>query len=256
MVAKRDMYFLSKNYISADCTINVTSADTLKARIYDQKYNLQWISSGETAETGYDTYIEILFYEGSNTIERTYDTIVLQNINLKKFKLQNYSGSYSDISGASFTVNADSSVRIKLASPVTGTKIKLLMESTIVANEEKKVAEFWVCLETYRVQLPRTERSREDFAKAGFSRLGNGAGTKWFEYNKWGKTYEFEFLTDAQLAELESIYRTHAVFTFYENYTRDIDLIKLVFWVGEFSGGDNPKVSIQLNTLEMQLMEK
>ena len=133
------MIFLSKNYISADDTINVSSNDSYKSRIYDQNHNLQWISSGETSETGYDTYIEIIFYEGSAVINRTIDTFVLQNINLKDFKIQYYTGgAYADIADTVFTTNADSTKRIKLSSSITTSKIKLLMKATITPAEEKK----------------------------------------------------------------------------------------------------------------------
>lgn len=257
MGSARDMYFLSKNYVSEYDTINVSSSDSYKTRLYDQKKELQWISSGETAETGFNTYIEIIFKENTSAVNRTYDTIVLQNINLKKFKLQNYTGgAYVDIAGASFTVNADSTVRIKLASSVTGARIKLLMESTIVANEEKKVGEFWVCLEIYRLQNPFTTRNRQDAVMGGFYRLANGTGSQWYLYDKWGKVYKIKLLTDAQLSSLEDIFQDHDVFTFYENYTRDIDLIKLVFWIGEFTPEDNPKIGIERHTLSMELAEK
>jgi hypothetical protein len=59
-----------------------------------------------------------------------------------------------------------------------------------------------------------------------------------------------------QLASLEDIYKAHEVFTFYENYTRDSDLIKLVFWIGDFGGDDNPKIGIELNSCSLELVEK
>lgn len=257
MSETRDMYFLSKNYVSSVDTINVSSGALLKARLYDQKFNIKWVSSGETTETDYNTYIEVIFYEASSVVNRTYDTIVLQGINLKKFKLQNYTGgAYSDITGATYTANSATSVRIKLASPITGSKIKLLMESTIVANQEKQVGEFWVCLETYRLQNPFTSRNRADEFQGGFQRLADGTGSSWSIYDKWGKSYTLKQLTDTQLESLEDIYKDHEPFTFYENYTRDIDLIKLVYWVGQFECNENPKIGVELNALTMELVEK
>jgi len=249
----RDMYFLSKNYINSDDTINVSSGDDYKSYIYDQNKSVQWESSGETSETGYDTYIEIIFYEGLSTVNRTYDTIVLQNINLKKFKLQNYNGSYADISGASYTVNADSTVRIKLASSVTGSRIKLLMQSTISSGEEKKVGQFWVMLETYQLQNPRTTRSRQVEVEGDFYRLGDGTGEQWSIYEKWNKKYTFKYLSDTQIDELYDIYNEHEEFSFYEDYTRDIDSIRLVHWIGKFKDKDDARV--ELHTLNMELVE-
>ena len=259
MSSQYDMYFLSKNYVNSDDTINVSSADLYKTRLYDQNYILQWISSGETSETGYDTYIEVIFYEGSNTINRTIDTFVLQNINLADFKIQYYTGgAYAEIpdSEAIFTTNIDTSKRIKLSNTITTSKIKLLMKGTITPSEEKKVGQFWVLLETYELENPHTTRTREDETMTGFQRMGNGDGVLWTLWDKWGKTYELEDLTDTQLLELEDIYRQHSLFTFYENYSRNIDLIKQVFWVEMFTGEDNPIQGIQLNTLTMKLVEK
>lgn len=256
---ERDMYFLSKNYLSADDTVNVSSGTLLKVRLYDQKYNLQWASASETSESDYSTYIEIIFKEGLVAINRTIDTFILQNINLKDFKIQYFTGgSYAEISSseAIFTTNTATSKRIKLTNSITTSKIKILMKATIVANQEKKIGEFWACLETYRLVAPFTTRNRKDISQSGFNRLGDGTGTKWFEYNKWGKTYQLKNLTDTQLKALEDIYRLHSVFTFYENYTRDIDLIKLVFWIGNFSGSDNPKIDVELNSLDVELTEK
>jgi len=249
-----DMYFLSKNYVSASDTINVSSGASYKSRIYDQRYDFQWISSGETAEAGYNTYIEIIFYEQSAVINRTYDTIVLQGINLKKFKLQNYTGgSYADIAGSEYIVNADASVRIKLAAPVTGSKIKLLMQSTIAAGEEKKVGELWVCLQNYQLSNPKSARSQQNQTEMGFYRFANGAGAQWFIYDKWQKTYKIDYLTNTQIDSLYAIFNSHATITFYEDYARDINLIKLVAWVGSFMRDDNPKT--KLNTLTMALRE-
>jgi hypothetical protein len=257
MSGERDIYFLSKNYVNPDDTLNASSGALLLPRLYDQAYSMQWQSSGETAESGYNTYIEVVFKEGSSAVNRVIDTIVLQNINLKKFKLQYFvDDAYADIQGASFTVNAATSLRIKLAVPVTTAKIKIIIESTIVANEEKKIGELWAMLETYRLENSFTKRNRQDTFQGNFYRLGDGTGGKWKLYDKWGKVYTLRNLTDTQLSALESIYRAHSLFTFYENYTRDINLIKQVFWIGNFSAEDRPKIGLELNDLQMEIAEK
>jgi hypothetical protein len=258
MSGERDIYFLSKNYVNPDDTLNASSGALLLPRLYDQSYLMQWQSIGETSELlGYNTYIEVIFKEGSVAVSRTFDTLVLQNINLKKFKFQyDNGGLYSDIDGTSFTTNAATSLRIKLAAPVTTTKIRLVIESTIIANEEKKIGELWAMLETYRLENSFTKRNRQDTFQGNFYRLGDGTGGKWKLYDKWGKVYTLRNLTDTQLAALESIYRAHSLFTFYENYTRNIDLIKQVFWVGNFTGEDRPKVGLELNDLSMEIVEK
>jgi len=257
-MSAKDMFFLSKNYVNADDTINASSHDddSYKGALYDKDKLTQWTSSGETTETGYDTYIEVILYEGSNTVNREIDTFVLQNINLADFKIQYYTGgAYAEIpdSEAIFTTNTDTSLRIKLSNSITTSKIKLLMKATITPSEEKAIGEFWALLETYQLEFPYTSRKRSDSSLSGFQRMGNGEGVMWSVYDKWGKSYELMNVSDTQLEELESIYKEHAVFTFYENYTRDIDLIKEVFWVEEFEGEDDPRT--ELNTVTLNLVE-
>ena len=249
------IYLLSKNYVNASDAINVSSGALTKARIYDQRYDLLWQSSGETDESGFNTYIEAVFYQGSNLINRTYDTIILQGINLKQFKLQNYSGgAYADISGASYTNNADSSVRIKLASPITGSKIKLLMQSTIVANQEKSVGEFWCALESICLQQVASSRNRGDYFRGGDFYLANGSLRSFTIFSKANFTFNFQNISDADFITLKSIYDQHLVMTFYPNYERNINEIFLVQWVGAFRGTMHPKIKI--NSIEVNLKEQ
>jgi hypothetical protein len=249
------MFFLSKNYVSALDTINVSSGDLLKTRLCDQKSNLLWQSSGETGESGYNTYIEIIFFEGANAVNRAYDTILLQNINLKQFKLQNYAGGvYTDIPGAAYTVNADNSVRIKLASPVTGSRIKLLMQSTIVAGQEKYVGEFWVMLETLNLAQVFTTRNRGDYYRGGDYYLANGSLSTYRLFSKATFTWEMANLSDDDYQTLKGIYDQHAILSFYPDYTRDIDGIYLMQWTGIFKGTTHPKISI--NNISIELKEQ
>jgi hypothetical protein len=257
MANERDIFFLSKNYVSADDTISASSGTLLLPRIYDQKFASQWQSSGETAETGYDTYIEIIFNELTTATDRVIDTIVLQNINLKDFKIQYFTGgAYADIAEAVFTTNAATGLRIKLAASITTSKIKILMKATIVTGQEKKIGEVWAMLESYCLSAILSTRTRRDENLSGLYRFGNGGAAKWFEWNKWGKTYQIKNITDTQLAALEAIFSAHSSFTFYENYTRDINSIHAVLWIGDFAGDDNPKIGVALNSVTLQLVEK
>lgn len=258
MSGERDIYFLSKNYVSVDDAINVSSGDLLKSRLYDGRTAALWSSSGETTETDYNTYIEVIFYESTGAVQRTFDTIVLQNTNFKKFKVQYHNGSnYVDIAEATVESNASNTVRLKITTPLLTSRIKVLIQSTIVASQEKTLGELWFMLQTYQLQNPLTTRSRADELSGGFSRLGDGTGTQWREYDdKWHKVYSIKQLTDTQLLALKAIHAAHLKFSFYENYTRDVDSIMMVHWVGGFDCEDNPKVSMELNTLDMELVEQ
>lgn len=229
-------FFLSKNYVSADDSINVSSGDATKICLYDQKPALQWVSSGETSESGYNTYIEVVFYEGLVAATRVLDTLVLQNINLKKFKFQYWDGAaYQDMTGGEVTSNALATVRIKLAATVTTTKIKLLMQSTIVAGQEKKVGEFWALLQTFELTEGRHSHMRSDFKEGGLYYLASGKLETYTVFKKYAAKIDFELLTMPSIVLLKALYDLDANFTIYLNYGTDPDGIYNVCWANTFT---------------------
>ncbi|MCK9583180.1 MAG: hypothetical protein M0Q46_06190 [Endomicrobiales bacterium] len=229
-------FFLSQNYIKADDTITVSSGNATKARLYDQNKTLQWQSVGETSESGYNTSIEIVFYEGLIATNRIFDTLVLQNINLKQFKLQWWNGSsYVDISEFSFTANALTTMRVKLTSAVTTSKIKLLMQSTITANQEKKIGQFWCLKETFELTEGRHNHIRADYKDGGNYRLASGTLETFTLFKKYAANIDFELLTLASIVLFKALYDTDENFTFYLNYSDDLDAIYNVVWVNTFN---------------------
>lgn len=257
-----NMFFLSKNYLNADDTITPTSNDAIKTYLYDQNKSTQWESTGETDEDGdYSCQIEITFYEGSLTTNRTIDTIVLQNINLKKFKFEYYDGSWNAMAETQYTTNADTSLRIKLSSSVTCSKIRLMMDETIVATQEKKVGELWLLLETLELTLTKTtRRSRVDYLEGGNYRLADGILEQWTVAlnnalaTKWQASYQLQWITDTVLNSLKDIYDTHDVITVTLDYARDVDAIYLCQWTGEWRSEDNAK--IQYHSVMLELKEQ
>jgi len=229
-------FFLSKNYVSALDTINVSSRDATKICLYDQKAALQWTSYGETTETGYDTYIEVVFYEGLVAATRVFDTLVLQNINVKKFKFQYWDGAaYQDITGGEVTTNAAATVRIKLAATVTTTKIKLLMQSTIVAGQEKKIGELWVMLQTFELTEGRHSHSRSDYKEGGAYYLASGKMETFTVFKKYAAKIDFELLTLVSIVLFKALYDLDSNFTIYLNYGTDADGIYNVCWTNTFT---------------------
>ncbi len=229
-------FFLSKNYIFGDDTVNVSSGEAAKSYIYDQNRAVQWESIGETTETGYDTSIEVIFYEGSVATDRTIDTIVLQNINLKKFKVQYWTGAaYADIADTIIDTNADSTLRIKLSSSVTTAKIKLLMQSTIVASQEKKVGQFWAMLETFELTEGRHNHERRDNKDGGENYLASGRMTTYTIFKKYAAKINFELITRTSIDLFKTLYDTDDSFVFYMNYAEKIDDIFIVVWKNDFT---------------------
>nr|BDD45349.1 hypothetical protein 25 [Elusimicrobiota bacterium] len=251
-----DILFLSKNYLNADCTVNVSSNDSSKLYAYDQKRNTLWRSSGETDEDNdYSCFYEVEFYNGSDPVSRTVDTFVLQNINLKKFKIQYYNGGgYVDIPGAGFINNASASLKIKLSSSITTSKIRLAMDSTIIAGQEKKIGEFWIMQEKLELKEVKTSRNRADHSESGHYYLASGKLETWNIFDKYNATWTIDFVDDSVYYLLKDIYDAHEEFTFYPDYERNTNEIYLVQWTGNWRSTDNPK--IQRHSVTMELKEQ
>jgi len=242
--------FASENYVAASgVIINVSSGDTYKERLYDQNPVLQWTSYGETVEaSGCISYAEVVFPEAT-----TFDTVVLQNINLKQFKIQQYDGAnYQDIAELTYTVNALTSIYKKLTSPITTTKVKILMQSTITSNQEKKIGQFWALDETFELTEGKHTHSRADYKEGGSYYLASGKLETFTLFKKYASKIDFSQLKLASITSLKSIYDTDSNFTFILNYDDNVDGIWNVCWMGKFNYEEDTirrffKLSMELN---------
>jgi len=134
----------TKNYINADDTFTVSHGSATISRCYDRDNTSQFISSGANDDTTVVT-IEAEFYEGADPVDREFDRLILLNYNLKEWKLQYWTGSaWADITETVFTADTLSNVIISFDA-ITASKVKLVMTTTKVADEEKKVGQFIVC---------------------------------------------------------------------------------------------------------------
>jgi len=230
-----NFYILSKNYIDVESTINVSSNPDDNYLLFDQSRDIQWKSLEETGENGtYPTYIEILFYSGGIAVNRTIDTLVLQNINLKKFKIQYWNGmAYVDIPNCDYTVNILTNLRIKLGTAIVTPKIKIIMDATIIANEEKKIGEIWAMLESMNCEF-RSSREYNINGINGNFRSAGGILHTFFVYGKMELLWDLSFITTTVLAQLKAIYNAHAIITIYIDYEIDPNSIFLGQWVGNW----------------------
>jgi len=249
-----NFYILSKNYVNSNNTFNVSSNSADSFLLYDQSKAPQWKSSGETVENGsYSTYIEIIFYSGASAVNRNIDTIVLQNINLKAFKIQQFNGvSYSDIPEAIFSNNSLSTIRIKLATPINTAKIKIIMDSTIIANQEKMIGEIWCMLENYNLAF-RSTRPRNDNLIGDNFRTVNGKLNTFYIISKVEFLWTLDNITDSVKDDLEAIYNNHSLICVYIDYDREPNSIYQGQWVNSFRANKKePKIPITAVTFDFK----
>lgn len=221
----------TKNYVKVDDTITVSSGDTVKAKIYDQDSTTQWISSGETSEAGYNTYIEVVFYEGSVATNRLIDTLILLNTNLKDFKLQAYyAAAYHDV--LTVTSNALTLAYIGSYTPVTASKIKLLMKATISAGQEKAIGEMMVCSYQFVMTNVLMGHNRADKEMSASYRLADGTLETWWTWTKYALAASIQNVGTALRTSLKTLKDTHDDFIIAPDTDLWIDDYYTVTWTG------------------------
>jgi hypothetical protein len=154
--------------------------------------------------------IEVEFYEGSVALDRTINTLLLQNINLKKFKLQyeDSGGDWADVPGTVFTDNSNTRVMVEFSDITTG-RMRLRMDETIIADQPKKVGEFWLLNNLYdltdAMDIYRPTRIQD----WGSNRLANFGDSLWWLNEKYKAVVGFRRITVSELEELKTIYDLH-----------------------------------------------
>lgn len=137
---------LTRNYVDANCGISLSSG-TGASYLYDGIPSSRSSSSGSadgTTET-----IDVEFKDKAGTVvSRTFDRLVLLNINLARFYVQYWSaGAWVTIAESVFgagSENAEANVYVEMATPVSSTKMRIVATHTIIAGEEKRIGEFKV----------------------------------------------------------------------------------------------------------------
>lgn len=248
----------SKNYLNENCVIEVTSGDSLKANLYDQLKTPQWISSGETAESGaYNTHITIYFMtDGFSpySVNRSFDTLVLLNTNLKKFKLQRWNGSaFVDIDETIKTTNADDTVVIDFStSPVACEVVRLCMDSTIVAGQEKKIGELLIMDYKFTLSDIIIGHDRQDWVKEGQYRLASGKLETWQEVSKFVINQNLQNVGKTLRDNLKSLKEEYDNFTIYPNSEEWDDDFFQVYWINPWQENYLPKIKLYTVTFHIE----
>lgn len=205
------------NLIDGDTDIISTSSGSATIDfIYDYNGSVQWVSQGSDDST--QEIIDIIFLNvDGNKIQRTVDRLILINCNLKDFKVQYsdwISGSWTawaDIAGTTFTTNSDSNLILSISQGFYW-RIRLVMNKTFVADDEKKIGQFIITSVKYELPEPMTAYNIKNVSGVNIYRLYNGQLNKVIRHDKYAATVEFGQVSETVRDELRDIYDQHKSF--------------------------------------------
>lgn len=250
--------FFTKNYVNADDTITVDYGDSVKNKLYDRDVDSKYISSGANSDATRVT-LEVVFNEGSTAVNRTIDYFMIHKHNLKAWRFYTWNGSSWDLVHSE-TVDADDT-HIASFSEVTVSKVKLEMDSTQSANQEKEIGEFIVCKVKYETSDPDdfTKYQQKWTEKAKMLKMIDGSNHKVYEritanrIQRYEANCEFKFVSQTFYDTLKSLKEEGVPFLFQPESIQRKNEVYYVHWVNafnaqyaDFNKGAGYKITIQL----------
>jgi hypothetical protein len=204
--------FFKRNKLDSTATMTATTANTaLMVNLYDNDPSTKLVSIGSS-----DSAPEV--WEFTFTGARSVDAIQVANHNIKAGKIEYWNGSaYVDFSAAiAWSANTASSNYFAFTQ-VSTTKIRVTMNTTIVANAQKYIGELRF-LEAYGALLSNPSKIDIKYAEKtkDFS-LDNGAAVQVFFGEQAEIKLKFDALTQADVDILRGIKNTRTLFYCYPN---------------------------------------
>ena len=204
---------INQNKIDQDIFTASTSPGTSE-NCADYDRTTKWESIGSNDLT--TEYLDIEFMTPDSQHEtRTIDSMILVGINFKLFRLykNNWNGSSYDgwVLVDTTAVNIYTTI-IKAITSFSTHRIKLEIDTTIVADEEKEIAEFILTNLIWEATMPMDVFNIKNKQKAVIRRLYSGKGQKINHYDKWASRIEFKQITLTEMNELRGIYDTQNSF--------------------------------------------
>lgn len=210
---------------------------------YDK--NTKWVSY--YADDLISEVIEIYFknVDGYNE-PRTFDTLMLFEMNLKEYKIQyqNWLGSswgnWMDIVESVETVNSEKNKIVTFGS-IMAWRVKIIMNSTFPANINKTIRDFILCEEKFECTMPMDVYNIKNKVNIINQRMYDGTGYKIKNYDKYAAKVGFKQISKAERDKLKEIYDEYSNFIWIpEPYNQNNDDYKLsefylVKWVGAWN---------------------
>lgn len=135
----------SKNAVNEDDTLALSHSSASAPYLYDGDPLSKWISSGANSDAT-EISIEVVFYEGSQAIDRDIDALVLLNHNLKAPTIEYFTGgAYAGVASVTPSnplVLANNVIRF---TKVTTSKMRIRCSTTQITNAEKFIGELILC---------------------------------------------------------------------------------------------------------------
>jgi len=229
----------TKNYVTEDSAITVTSGDASKPYLYDRDNDSKWTTSGANSDAT-SVSVEVDFYQGSTATPRTIDTLFIVNHNFKNYAayawtsdgwntlLTTQTGYASSFTKASFT-------------PVETAKILLNCDVTQTTNAEKYAGELIACavqLDLGKDPITLQPRYRQ---KVKELTLGDGSihqmVTRYSanRISKYECNVKFEYVPVATLNSLRAIKESGEPFLWQPESVARPDQIFYVHWASQWS---------------------
>lgn len=224
----------TKNYVSADCTINLSHTPSSFPNAYDRDKESQWVTSGANDDATLVS-VEVIFKEGSVQVQRTIDRLMLINHNWKDFTVYYHDGADYQTWQA-VTGETDSTTILTLASHTTG-QIKIEVTATQTADAEKAIGELIAC--ALQSDIGRDMVSYEVVYNSNATALRMGDGGVQQQYKRFSpnrfEKYEarvaFEFIAESKLEELYGIKKEGQPFLWQPESVSRPDEVFLVNWL-------------------------
>ena len=210
--------FYKANFLNTTTLITVDSRTSTVANLFDRDKSTQYKSVGKNNETSGHT-IGVEF-----AASRNINTIVLQNINLKGFRVYHSSNSAntltltstSDTTTSLWTGNSSTSLVLQFAT-VAATSIFIDATTTIAGTgDEKEIGELW-CLER-KLEMSRNPSANQFKAKLDrqefVHELSGGGWASYIVDEYYTADIKLSYWDKTQTASLLDIYDDRSEFVF------------------------------------------
>lgn len=201
-----------------------SSMQGLLERIVDGDPASYW-HSADPSDATTDT-ITVSFQLRTALVERTFDLVALQNVNLKNFILEYKAGAgaFATVPGTDFSVGtadfAQADLLLSLASPITADTLRLTMFRTQTPNQQKRVAGLYASLATLQLSQGAMTRYNKRYRQTVREvMLGDGSQVQEFvrrsaaSYQHYGAEITLDFVSQAERDTLFGIKRDGEPFT-------------------------------------------